>query len=331
MKKLYTMLAAAAAVSFGANAQDLAPVEVEIANPSLEVIPEGTTGNYNGIPEGWQVVGDAWYNEDGTVSNLAAHQARNKSWTDGNYGMRSAGDMEVQPGTYMYQEIMGQKPGTYVFQFDGQICRNGWKGDFTAIEGAKGFVFVCDDMGDQDDEGTPEEPAEGLTALYTTGETLGNNYFQLWRYYVVHTTHEELDEETGLKFGFGIPVSSVAISKVRFACDNFKLRYFDTMDTEAVKAFVNDEIAKVKAGDFSAADADGNPVPGNICNPSGNVNVPIIEYVTNTGYETEGVNDITVAPEFVGNNKYYNLQGIEVADPTQPGLYIHNGKKILVK
>ena len=103
------------------------------------------------------------------------------------------------------------------------------------------------------------------------------------------------------------------------------------MDTEAVKAFVNDEIAKVKAGDFSAADADGNPVPGNICNPSGNVNVPIIEYVTNTGYETEGVNDITVAPEFVGNNKYYNLQGIEVADPTQPGLYIHNGKKILVK
>lgn len=64
---------------------------------------------------------------------------------------------------------------------------------------------------------------------------------------------------------------------------------------------------------------------------NGTLNFTLNGFVTNSGYETEGVNDITVAPEFVGNNKYYNLQGIEVADPTQPGLYIHNGKKILVK
>lgn len=33
----------------------------------------------------------------------------------------------------------------------------------------------------------------------------------------------------------------------------------------------------------------------------------------------------------VENGKYYNLQGVEVANPTTPGIYIHNGKKFVVK
>lgn len=41
-----------------------------------------------------------------------------------------------------------------------------------------------------------------------------------------------------------------------------------------------------------------------------------------------GVNAINAA---ASNGKYYNLQGVEVSNPTLPGLYIHNGKKILVK
>lgn len=342
MKKLYTMLAAAAAVSFGANAQDLTPVEVELTNPSFEVLPDGVTGNHNEIPTGWQVSGAAWYNEDGTASNLAAFQARNKSFTDGNYGMRSASDITLEPGTYMFQELMGQKIGTYVLQFDGMISRNSWQQGFEAdpaaeyagIEGGYGFAFVCDDMGDIDEPGSTEEPAEGLSAVFTRGQGsgAGNKWFSLYRYYVVHTTDAELDEEpeTGIKFGFGIPTTSVEISKGRLACDNFHLLYFDTKDTEAVKAYVNGQINDLKDGKF-AADADGNPLAWTVVNPSGNVTLTLAGVVTNSGYETEGINDITVAPEFVGNNKYYNLQGIEVADPTQPGLYIHNGKKILVK
>lgn len=41
-----------------------------------------------------------------------------------------------------------------------------------------------------------------------------------------------------------------------------------------------------------------------------------------------GVNAINAA---AANGKYYNLQGVEVANPTLPGIYIHNGKKVLVK
>ena len=38
-----------------------------------------------------------------------------------------------------------------------------------------------------------------------------------------------------------------------------------------------------------------------------------------------------VRQEGAADGKYYNLQGIEVAAPQAPGLYIHNGKKIILK
>lgn len=40
--------------------------------------------------------------------------------------------------------------------------------------------------------------------------------------------------------------------------------------------------------------------------------------------------DVTAVPE-VANNKYYNLMGVEIAQPTTAGIYIHNGKKFIVK
>ena len=42
-----------------------------------------------------------------------------------------------------------------------------------------------------------------------------------------------------------------------------------------------------------------------------------------------GVEDIMVDGE-VEDNRWFNLQGIQIAEPTQPGIYIHNGKKVLV-
>lgn len=46
------------------------------------------------------------------------------------------------------------------------------------------------------------------------------------------------------------------------------------------------------------------------------------------GNETTGIKELET--EKMNNNKYYNLQGIEVAHPVK-GIYIHNGKKIIVK
>ena len=46
------------------------------------------------------------------------------------------------------------------------------------------------------------------------------------------------------------------------------------------------------------------------------------------GNETTGIKELET--EALNDNKYYNLQGIEVAYPVK-GIYIHNGKKVIVK
>ena len=46
------------------------------------------------------------------------------------------------------------------------------------------------------------------------------------------------------------------------------------------------------------------------------------------GNETTGIKELET--EKMNNDKYYNLQGIEVAHPVK-GIYIHNGKKVIVK
>lgn len=38
-----------------------------------------------------------------------------------------------------------------------------------------------------------------------------------------------------------------------------------------------------------------------------------------------------IASEINGDNYWYSIDGVRVAQPTRPGLYIHNGKKIIVK
>ena len=46
--------------------------------------------------------------------------------------------------------------------------------------------------------------------------------------------------------------------------------------------------------------------------------------------QSDGISSITTDAT-AGDNRWFNLQGIEVAAPTAPGLYINNGKKILIR
>ena len=47
--------------------------------------------------------------------------------------------------------------------------------------------------------------------------------------------------------------------------------------------------------------------------------------------EPDDINDIPVDTSINGDPNYYNLMGQPVADPTQPGIYIHQGQKLVVK
>ncbi|MDE5813145.1 MAG: hypothetical protein K2H72_02565 [Muribaculaceae bacterium] len=51
-----------------------------------------------------------------------------------------------------------------------------------------------------------------------------------------------------------------------------------------------------------------------------------------TVYKEAGTDAVeAVEATVAGDNYYYSIDGIRVAEPTRPGLYIHNGKKIIVK
>ena len=50
-----------------------------------------------------------------------------------------------------------------------------------------------------------------------------------------------------------------------------------------------------------------------------------------TVYELVGGDAVETINAVAGDNYWYSIDGVRVAEPTHPGLYIHNGKKIIVK
>lgn len=69
-------------------------------------------------------------------------------------------------------------------------------------------------------------------------------------------------------------------------------------------------------------------VPTDITVKGGAGNKPF-DYVLITG--TVDTGSAVKAVEVAEDNVWYNLQGVKIAEPTQKGLFIHNGKKVIVK
>ncbi len=195
--------------------------EIAIKNYSFEETGENATPLANLV--GWTAVGDK-SNNWGTKNDAGM-------WTNGKFGIRLVeGTGSINSGNYVMQEVENCAAGTYVLVLDGVVSRNSWRGGFNDKQ--KGFAFVAYEKGDLNDESN----TEGLSCTYSGNQAPGGQKY--YRYYVVHTTSEAITENTTIKFGFGIPSSSDAIGKISMACDNFHLYYFDTKDTEKVKAYV---------------------------------------------------------------------------------------------
>lgn len=367
MKKFSTLLTAA--LAFGLSAVAVEPVEVPLANPSFEETdPEVLACDHLA---GWSIMGaDALKTNDAgeaVATYLYATQSRPKSWSNGSFGIRSGAAVDLTGANYLYQTLPGQKPGVYVLQFDGRTARTNWKNDLNTykydeagnVESVVNYfydmAFFYDNYGGLEgvEAGTTPD-GEGTTILWSNGHPEPHGWFNNnWpRYFLIHKTSADTfaDEETDITFGFGFPESNVTnaegetlnLSKAQIACENFILRYFDTEDVEVAKAWVNAEIAKIEAGDYSLPALPSAPQDIVVDNPDAVAqpmhvangtafNIPIGTFVTNSGWKpSTGINDIA-APAVKGDNKYYNLQGIEIAKPTQAGLYIHNGKKYIVR
>ncbi len=101
--------------------------------------------------------------------------------------------------------------------------------------------------------------------------------------------------DLGFEIGFGVPEDANGIPKGSIEVDNFKLTYYPTNDLE--------EVAAITGPTTTLVGMEGSKA---------------------------GVEDIVV-DNVEKDNKWYNLQGIEIAEPTRAGLYIHNGKKVVIR
>ncbi len=274
MKKIYSLFAATFAFALCANAADLVPEDIALANPSFE---EGGDEAADHL-QGWELGkgnSDWW-----------SPRAHTKSAHEGNWYIRIAVNNGLEPETYVQQFVeTGKGPGVYVLTAACSASRDGWRGDINKVGGGEPYVDE-NNMGKPgsmycalwiaDDEDDPEDPES--RGFVKVGEDKG-----AWQ--VITIIYKSEVDQPYLTIGYGLPKSSDGIPKPNIQCDDFKLQYYDTMDEEAVRAQL---------------------------------------------FGGSGIDEIYVAEESVGDNKYYNLQGIEVAEPTT-GLYIHNGKKVLVK
>ena len=64
-------------------------------------------------------------------------------------------------------------------------------------------------------------------------------------------------------------------------------------------------------------------------NPS-NANAKTVIYLDWFG-DTTGIHDMTAPSQVTSGKTYYTLDGRKVTSPTQKGIYIINGKKIIIK
>lgn len=270
MKKIYSLLAASFAFALCANAADLTPEPIAIANPSFE------EGGDNHL-DGWNI--------NPTEGLWSARQHTNSAYA-GDWYVRIALNSELEPGTIIDQWLdPGKGPGVYVLTAACNVSRNGWRGDVNTVGGGTAYVdeenpgepgtiFGALWIADDDDDPTDPE-SRGFVKI---GECLGN-----WR--VITVVYKSEIDGASINIGFGLPSCSNGNPKGDIQCDDFKLDYYNTMDEEAVKALL---------------------------------------------FGDSGIDEIYATDQNVGDNKYYNLQGIAVEEPA-PGLYVRNGKKVLVK
>lgn len=90
----------------------------------------------------------------------------------------------------------------------------------------------------------------------------------------------------------------------------------------------NKEVGNGVGATYGYIDYNGQLLGNEYDMPSGYAKMALVFDDMVDGNETTDIKELET--EKMNNNKYYNLQGIEIAHPVK-GIYIHNGKKVIVK
>lgn len=355
MKKIFTLLAVGATV-ISASAQDMTSTELELKNPLFQIVnldtpddprPSKNLGlNADNMQSGWAYTtegnGWSWINAS-NADNRSKNFGPNTTWGVRAVGGGDAAAREVYKNTDLTQEmpIVGPGPGVYVLTARVCVAKN------TGDRLMNGF------NPEPDSEGNPVDPQYAV--LYCTDQTFTDDYvygapgcaaivtggYALANVCVPYYSADFLPYiNLGIRWGQDATAPNSAI----VTCTDFRLEYFDAtaeMEEEEALAAVN-EVLKARqaklweeATALAANEENGDNMGfstslfiGNVSAQDMTDRAAALQAIRDGG--ESGVSDIIAAP-VQEDNRYFNLQGIEVAEPTQPGLYIHNGKKILVK
>ncbi len=291
MKKFTSVLAGVAAIVFSANAADLTPTEITVANHSFEDAyndeffiaqqnePDGKTNPKDTkVTLGWENVSAtgayfSYCSYSNAHNNDEAQYAEDGGW----YARLVDTSGNIEPGTYLSQEA--ERVGTGVYAVTAKVCvsRNQTKGGLG--ENHFGFLFVGDNNSDIDD---PEQ--EGLLLIPETNDyDEEGNPIQWTANKYKSVAFECSAKRGGITIAFGIHSTSEPMSKGWLELDNVKLEYFGS------------DVTVDEVNEYLAAGVE------------------------------------SVEDSVINNNKIYNIQGVEVKEASAPGLYIMNGKKFIVK
>lgn len=96
-----------------------------------------------------------------------------------------------------------------------------------------------------------------------------------------------------------------------------------TTGSENVYWYGRNWTAKVVGSDGGGYDWGSRPT-------NKNLDDYLVSYRGEFEHEVDGIVTLTIPAEVV-NNEYYTLQGVKVSNPTKSGIYIKNGKKVIIK
>ena len=96
-----------------------------------------------------------------------------------------------------------------------------------------------------------------------------------------------------------------------------------TTETENVYWFGRNWTDRVVGSDGGGYDWGSRPTDKNLDDY-------LVSYRGEFEHEVDGIVTLTIPAEVV-NNEYYTLQGVNVSNPTKSGIYIKNGKKVIIK
>lgn len=347
MKKFTSLMAAALAVSFGANAQLVGEdVTSLIVNPSFES---------ETLLEGWTASGTA---AERWSIRIEPKVMPNNS--DGAQYVWVTEDGALDPANFCEQWISSDKgEGTYVLTVSANVSRNSWRGDIDAwskpsatypITWSRGFIFIDD--GTADDYTNSLHP--GATRISECGQGkdgAGDGNAKAPQYMgEVQGVDEDgapmVDEEGnpvmipglvkgGMKEFHAFLTTDASDLVIGFGIPNDPT---EPVDPEDLSIDTDEEAGTWKISESNANYDCITSIPKGSMRfdnvrleffPTTDTDA-VKAFIADRDAATSGVEGVeVVAP--VENNKIYNLQGIEVKEAVAPGIYIQNGKKFIVK